>query len=261
MRLRSRFASPGRSQTSPKTTLSVSSPSLGKTSLTLPMVDGGVRAAIANLSGEIGTADSIMQRMTSAAAESTYAWLRLAAALALMTLGGVAMYGVVVVLPAVQAEFGVARADASFPYTLTMLGFGVGGVLMGRLADRYGVMVPSLIGALGVGAGLVPAGLSGSILQFALASGIVAGFLGCSATFAPLVADISLWFTKRRGIAVAICISGNYLAGATWPPVLQHFFDQAGWRATYIGAGIFCIAVLLPLAWGLPKRPPVLASA
>jgi MFS family permease len=202
-----------------------------------------------------------MQRMTSAQPESPYAWLRLWASLALMTIGGVAMYGVVVVLPAVQAEFGVARADASLPYTLTMIGFGLGGIMMGRLADRYGVMVPLLLGTFGLGAGLILAGLSGSILQFALANGVLAGFFGCSASFAPLVADSSLWFTRRRGIAVAIAISGNYLAGAVWPPVLQHFIDQAGWRATYIGAGIFCIVVMLPLALVLRKRPPILGSA
>src|SRR5919205_1401241 len=87
--------------------------------------------------------------------ESPYAWLRLAASLALMTLGGVAMYGVVVALPAVQAEFGVARADASLPYTLTMIGFGIGGVLMGRLAQRHGVIVPVIIGTVGMSAGLI----------------------------------------------------------------------------------------------------------
>ena len=202
-----------------------------------------------------------MQRMDqSAQPESTYAWLRLWASLALMTLGGVAMYGVVVVLPAVQAEFGVTRADASLPYTLTLIGFGIGGILMGALADRFGVIVPVLIGAVGLSAGMILAGLSASLLQFALVSGLLAGMLGCSATFAPLVADASLWFTRRRGIAVAIVISGNYLAGTVWPPVLQHFFDQAGWRATYIGVGIFCLAVMLPLALVLRKRPPALAA-
>jgi MFS family permease len=170
------------------------------------------------------------------------------------------MYGVVVVLPAVQAEFGVTRADASLPYTLTLIGFGIGGILMGALADRFGVIVPVLIGAVGLSAGMILAGLSASLLQFALVSGLLAGMLGCSATFAPLVADASLWFTRRRGIAVAIVISGNYLAGTVWPPVLQHFFDRAGWRATYIGVGIFCLAVMLPLALVLRKRPPALAA-
>jgi MFS family permease len=66
--------------------------------------------------------------------------------LLLMTIGGVGMYGAAVVLPEVQREFGAARADASFPYTVTLIGFGLGGILMGRLADRFGVMVVALIG-------------------------------------------------------------------------------------------------------------------
>ena len=193
--------------------------------------------------------------------ESPYAWLRLAASLALMTLGGVAMYGVVVALPAVQAEFGVARADASLPYTLTMIGFGIGGVLMGSLADRYGVIVPVVIGTAGMSAGLILAGLSGSIFQFALAHGVLGGLLGCSATFAPLIADVSLWFNRRRGIAVAICASGNYLAGTVWPPILQHLFDRAGWRTTYIGVGIFCFIVMLALAFVLRRRAPAISGA
>ena len=191
-------------------------------------------------------------------AESPYAWLRLAAALGLMTIGGSGMYGVAVALAPVQAEFGVTRGDASLPYTLTMLGFGIGGILMGRLADRFGVMVPVMIGALGLGGGFILAGVSGSLTQFALAHGFLIGLLGCSTTFAPLVADTSLWFNRRRGIAVAICASGNYLAGAVWPPILQHFFETAGWRATYIGTGIFCTIAMASLALVLRRRAPVL---
>src|SRR2546426_2883752 len=138
-------------------------------------------------------------------AESLYACVRLGAALLLMTIGGAAMYGVVVALPAVQAEFGVTRADASLPYTLTMIGFGVGGILMGRLADRFGVVVPVVTGALSLGAGFLLCGMSVTLWQFSLAHGLLAGLLGCAATFAPLVADTSMWFTRRRGMAVAIC--------------------------------------------------------
>jgi len=192
--------------------------------------------------------------------ESPYAWLRLAAALALMTLGGSGMYAIAVALPPIQAEFGVTRGDASLPYTLTMLGFGVGGILMGRLADRFGVVIPVWIGALGLGSGFVLAGNAASLWQFSLAHGVLIGFLGCSATFAPLVADTSLWFTRRRGIAVAICASGNYLAGAVWPPLLQYFFDTIGWRATYIGTGMFCTAAMLALARALRRRPPTLEA-
>ena len=189
-----------------------------------------------------------MSKMSSAAAsqeaiESPYAWMRLAVSLVLMTIGGSGMYSVTVVLPRIQEEFGVARADASLPYTLTMIGFGLGGVLMGRLADRFGVVVPVGLGALGLGAGFVAAGLAPNLWLFCAAQGVLIGLLGTSATFAPLVADTSQWFDRRRGIALAICMSGNYTAGAVWPPVMQYFIDSVGWRQTYIGMGIFCVAV------------------
>ncbi|MFO1219502.1 MAG: MFS transporter [Burkholderiaceae bacterium] len=198
---------------------------------------------------------------TSPGADSRYAWTRLALTLALMTIGSSGMYVVSVVLPAVQAEFGVARADASLPYTLLMVGFGLGGILMGRLADRYGVIVPLLIGAAGLGAGYIGAGLAGSVWWFAIAHGLGIGLLGSSATFAPLVADTSLWFVRRRGIAVAVCASGNYVAGALWPPIVQHFVQTAGWRQAYIGLGLLCLLTLPLLALGMRPRPPAAAAA
>src|SRR5262245_19525271 len=193
--------------------------------------------------------------------ESPYAWARLSAALALMTLGGSGMYAISVALAPVQLEFGVTRADASLPYTLTMIGFGIGGILMGKLSDRFGVMVPTIIGAIGLGSGFVLAGNAASLWQFSLAHGILVGLLGCSATFAPLVADTALWFTRRRGIAVAICASGNYLAGAVWPPILQYGFDTIGWRNTYTGVGIFCTATRLVIAFALRRRPPAMEAS
>ena len=190
--------------------------------------------------------------------ESSYAWTRLFVSLLLMTLGGSGMYSVTVVLPRIQADFGVARADASLPYTLTMIGFGLGGIFMGRLSDRFGVMVPVMLGSLGLGLGFMAAGLAGSLWQFSLAQGMLIGLLGTSATFAPLVADTSQWFTRRRGMAVAICMSGNYLAGAVWPPIMQHYIDTTGWRPTYMGVGVFCLLTMLPLSLLLRRRPPVL---
>ncbi|MGE5115024.1 MAG: MFS transporter, partial [Betaproteobacteria bacterium] len=136
-----------------------------------------------------------------------------------------------------------------------------GGILMGRLADRFGVVVPTIVGGLCLGGGFVLAGLSQSLGQFALVHGVLIGFLGCSATFAPLVADTALWFNRRRGIAVAICASGNYLAGTVWPPIVQHFFAVSGWRATYVGVGIFCTASILLLSLMLLRRPPAIGSS
>ncbi len=170
------------------------------------------------------------------------------------------MYSMAVVLPPLQAEFGIARADASLPYTLTMIGFGFGGILMGKIADRFGVMVPVLIGSACLALGFIAAGFAQNLFQFAAAQGLLIGLLGTSGTFVPLVADISLWFTRRRGIAVAIVMSGNYLAGTVWPPLMQHFIDTAGWRATYIGTGVFCLLSMPLLALALRGRPPAIAD-
>jgi MFS family permease len=121
--------------------------------------------------------------------------------------------------------------------------------------------VPVLIGACGIGLGFFAASSAGNVWQFILAQGLLVGLLGTSAGFAPLVADTSLWFTRRRGIAVAICASGNYLAGAVWPPVLQYLFETVGWRAAYSGVGLFCFATIVPLAFVLRRRPPALSAA
>ena len=192
--------------------------------------------------------------------DSPYAAARLAATLVLMMLGAAGMYGVSVVLPVVQVDFGVARADASVPYSLLMIGFGVGGVFMGRLADHFGVMVPLLVGAVALCAGFLIAAHAADIGTFNVAHGLLIGLLGCSATFSPLLADTSLWWVKRRGIAVAICASGNYLGGAIWPPLIQHFVETVGWRQTYTGLGIFCGVVMAGLALTMRQRPPATSS-
>lgn len=206
------------------------------------------------------TAILSIPRSRSHAVESPYAWMRLGLSLLLMTIGGSGMYAVAVVLPAIQSEFGVDRGAASLPYTATMIGFGLGGVLMGRLADRFGVLVPVALGGAALGAGFIGAGMAPDLWSFGLVQGLLIGLLGTSATFAPLVSDTSQWFDRRRGTALAICMSGNYVAGALWPPVMQHFIDAVGWRQTYVGIGVFCLVTILPLAWFLRPRPPALAA-
>jgi len=184
--------------------------------------------------------------------ESAYAWVRLAASLLIGSVGSVGMWAVVVALPAVQAEFNVARADASLPYTLAMLGFGGGAVLIGRLVDRFGIVRPVIGATLTLGLAFIASGLAPSLLLFALANLLIG--VGSSASFAPLIADISHWFTRRRGIAVAVCASGNYLGGAIWPPVVQRLIETSGWRTTQMIVGVVCILAMLPLALVLRRR-------
>jgi MFS family permease len=195
------------------------------------------------------------QAATHAASEidSSYAWLRLGVCVALSTLGGVGMWCVVVALPSVQADFNVSRAEVSLGYTATMLGFCAGGIVMGRLVDTRGVVFAVGLSAVMLGAGFILGSFAPSLWVFAVTQGVLIGF-GAAATFAPLVADISHWFEKRRGVAVAICASGNYLAGAIWPPLLESFIRGYGWRATFLAVGAMCVATMLPLAWALRRK-------
>ena len=189
--------------------------------------------------------------------DSGYSWRRLFVSTLLSTIGGIGLWSVVVSLPTIQADFGVLRGTASLPYTMTMMGIALGGILMGRLADRVGIVPPLLLGTLAIGSGFVLTSMTRTLWEFILVQGLVIGLVGTSATVGPLIADISHWFRRRRGIAVAICASGNYLAGAFWPPVLQYGIANYGWRQTNIYVGLFCLATMLPLLLLLRRRSPV----
>ncbi len=199
------------------------------------------------------------QSSRAAGGRPIYPFVRLAAALALMTIGAAPMYASIMILGPLAQEFGISRGLASLPYMVFMIGFGTGGVAIGRLTDRFGIMAPALLAALLLAAGLGLAARAGGVWEIALWFGLLAG-VGASATFGPLVADISHWFVRRRGLAMGIAISGSYVAGAIWPPVMQKLIDAQGWRAALGDVGLFALFAMLPLAMLLYRRPPEMAT-
>ncbi len=189
------------------------------------------------------------------APDGSYAWFRLAVSILLSTLGGAGMWAVVIIMPAVQADFGIDRAGSALPYTLTMIGFGLGNYLLGRVVDRYGIVLPVIASAVSLGAGFALAAVAPNIWVFSLAQGVLIG-LGTSATFGPLVADVSHWFVKRRGLAVACAACGNYLAGVLWPSLIKWNLGTGDWRDTYLLIAFICLVTMIPLALALRRRPP-----
>jgi MFS family permease len=181
--------------------------------------------------------------------DSRQAWVRLGLALLIGSIGSVGMWSVVVVLPVVQPEFGATRGAVSLAFTLTMLGFGSGGVLTGKITDRFGIVMAITLSIAVLALSYIGAGLSTTLWQF-IAIHFLIG-LGTSATFAPLMAEASHWFERYRGLAVTVVASGNYVGGAVWPPIVNWGVQTAGWRTTHIAVGIFCAlamtAVLLVL--------------
>ena len=192
--------------------------------------------------------------------DGLYAWYRLTVSLMIGAVGGIGMWAYTVVLPAVESDFGVDRAAASLPFTMTMVGFALGNVIVGRFVDRMGIVVPSIVAAVTLGAGFMLSALASEIWQFTAVHGLLIG-MGMSATFGPLIADVSHWFDRRRGFAVAVVASGNYIAGTVWPPLLQSFVETEGWRVTYVGVGIACIALMVPLILLLRRPTPGSAGA
>lgn len=184
--------------------------------------------------------------------DSRYSWRRMVNSLLFASVGNVGIWAIIVVMPAMQAEFGVDRATISIPYTATMIGFAIGNVAFGRVIDRYGAM-PTLVGAsLLMGAATALAALSPTVWVLVGLQAVIG--LGTAAGFGPLVADVSQWFLGRRGIAVAIVSSGNYLAGAVWPLLLAGVLEEAGWRAVYLVLAVLIVVLNVPLAMLLRRR-------
>ncbi len=186
--------------------------------------------------------------------DSRASWARLGLLLLVSSIGGVGMWSVVVTLPAVQAEFGVTRAGAALPYTLTMLGFAAGGVVMGLATDRFGIARVAAVAGVMLAAGYAWASRTHDLLTYAVVHGVLIGMLGSGALFGPVMADASLWFRRRRGLAVAVAATGNYVSGAVWPPIVAAATQSYGWRATELGIGVVMLLTIPPLAW-LPRAP------
>ena len=190
--------------------------------------------------------------MQSIETDSRYSWFRLVLTLLVATIANAGMWAIIVIMPAVEAEFGTSRAEASLPYTLTMIGFALGNFYLGRAVDRFGVTLSLIVAALTVVVGLVLAILSNSIALLSAAQ-LIIGFASAIG-FGPLIADISHWFVRRRGIAVALVASGNYLSGAIWPMLLAGVLQDSGWRAVYQVMAVVTLVGVIPLALALRRQ-------
>ncbi|WP_323781845.1 MFS transporter [Thalassovita sp.] len=191
--------------------------------------------------------------------DSRYSWIRLAISLLIGLIGNVGMWVVIVVMPAIQSEFGLDRAEASYPYILTMVGFALGNFLIGTVVDRIGITWALSGAAVLIGAGFTLAAFSPTILMLSMLHLLIG--LGTACSFGPLIADVSLWFLKRRGIAVAIAASANYLSGAFWPVMLSDFQTAHGWRGVYLLLAAVCLVSIIGLAQLLRRRVPIEATA
>ena len=189
--------------------------------------------------------------------DTQYSWQRLFVALVIGLVANAGMWAVVVIMPAVEAEFALTRAEASMPYTLSMLGYGLGNFVIGRWVDRVGIATALMGASFGIAISLFAATLASDIGVLAAVHFILGLFAAVG--FAPLMSDISHWFVKWRGTAMALVASANYLSGAVWPTALAGVLAQDGWRAAYLTLAVITVVVVFPLAMLLRRRVPEVA--
>ncbi|HJP23509.1 MAG TPA: MFS transporter [Alphaproteobacteria bacterium] len=199
------------------------------------------------------------ERTAEAAVDRGYAWAVAVVSLLLMSFAVGGMYGVVVGLKTIAAEFAVPRWVPSAGFSLVMLGMGIGGIAMGRWSDRVGMLKPALVGSFGIGLGALAAGFSQGPVSLLLAHALLLGLMGNGAMFSPLVANVTHWFQRYRGVAVAIVISGQSVGGVVWPPLFRYVMENFGWRQSYLLFGLLALAAMLPMCLVF-RRPPPLAE-
>ncbi|WP_176849512.1 MFS transporter [Belnapia rosea] len=186
--------------------------------------------------------------------ESRASWLVALAAVAILSVSFGAPLLVVVALRPIAADLGDARAIPALASSLAYLGAGAGGILMGWLAGRSSTRLVALLGGSMVCAGLALAS-GGAAWQLLLGFGLLVGLLGNGALYPPMMTYVSLWFDRRRGAALALVSSGQYVAGAVWPALFERLIAAHGWQRVMLGYGLFAAATILPLA-ALVLRPP-----
>ena len=185
-----------------------------------------------------------------------YRWYVLAASVLMLLMANGAMFLIIVAMVDMADSFGWPRSVPATAYSLQFIGGGLGGIVMGWWLDRAGMGKPALLGAVMMGGGAMAVSVVTTQWQLWAVFGVMIGLLGNATMFAPLMANITRWFERSRGMAVGIVASGQSLAGFLWPPIFQTGLAEIGWRQTFLYYGIVAIAVMVPLSLVLKRNPP-----
>ena len=184
--------------------------------------------------------------------DSLNSWVRLILLFTIGVIGTVGMWSVVVVMPAIENEFNIDRGQASLLYATTMVGFGLGNFLIGKIIDKFGLKLPIIFAIIILVSSYLIAMISTEFWHLL----ILQIFMGTAAAtfFGPSMADIGNFFEKRRGLAVAIIASANYVAGAFWPLIISYFLEFTTWKEVYFYIAIICIVIMFPIALTLKNN-------
>jgi MFS family permease len=188
-----------------------------------------------------------MAPQRAASIESRASWTAACLTLGILSISYGSPLLVVVGLKPIQETLGTDRSVVALAGALVWVGTGLGGIMMGWLADRIGIRSTVMIGAIMMAAGLAVSSI-GSVWTLYVGHGLLIGLVGNGAIFAPLVVYVSRWFDRRRGSALALISSGQYIAGIVWPTVFERGITLYGWQTTMLAYSGVVVVVILPLA-------------
>jgi len=179
--------------------------------------------------------------------DSRLAWIRLSLVFVICAIGFIGMWSVVMIMPAVEQEFNTNRSSSTIPYILTMLGFGIGNIIIGKYTDKFGITKPVIFAfsCLIICYFFSVSSKNLTILSFFQ---FLLGF-SSAAFFGPMMTDISNFFENKRGLAVSIVASAQHFAGAFWPFLLDFYLKDGDWRSSHILIGIICIIIIPPICY------------
>ena len=192
------------------------------------------------------------------APEPRYAWVMLTIGTVLVALNLGALSSLSVFLKPVSADFGWPRGDTALAYTSAAITIGIAGVLWGRLADRFGTRPVAIVGAIAQPGALVLLSRIDSLPEF-YAFYVLLGGVGIAAVNVPIIANVGLWFTRRRGTALGILSAGGPLGQAFVAFLAGQIMVAYGWRAAYVALASIYAVLALPMAL-MVRTPPVLAA-
>ena len=162
---------------------------------------------------------------------------------------------IAVALRPMAIDLGTARSAPAAASSMAYIGAGLGGILAGWLAERIGLRIIVIFGAIMIGAGMVVSA-SGGLYHLYAGHAVLIGLFGASCMFSPIMTYVSRWFDRRRGTAIALISSGQYIAGVVWPSLFQLSVDAYGWRASMAWFGGIVAVIVVPLAAIFLRRPP-----
>ena len=200
-----------------------------------------------------GSSADRLPELAGASVETRASWLVASVALVILSFSYGAPLVTAVALKPIAAELGSSRSLPALAGSLAWLGSGVGGILMGWLAERIGVRWTVMLGAVMMGAGLALSA-AGGVWLLVFAHAVVVGLAGMGGINVPLMTHISRWFDRRRGTALALISSGQYVAGVVWPALFERAVAHFGWRHTMELFGALAVVAILPLARTLSAR-------